>query len=205
MAAVNKVDIKKSIIKSFADFSDVFVDWILDESFGYNEVRVIFDHYLKGSLKTQTTIWRTDDYFTVYGVHDETKIGNLKTKEFLSSIKTKKDLTVFLSRKLDSVLSDRSIRHITIYNTTCDTNIPDLDPALSNSNQMQLLFYTQLMWLNEITLQILRYPISLIFFLLETTFNYGKKEITSASIVLSLSRTSCLNMLGIMLKITTSS
>lgn len=124
MAAVNKVDIKKSIIKSFADFSDVFVDWILDESFGYNEVRVIFDHYLKGSLKTQTTIWRTDDYFTVYGVHDETKIGNLKTKEFLSSIKTKKDLTVFLSKKLASVLSDRSIRHITMYNTTCDTNVP---------------------------------------------------------------------------------
>ena len=62
MAAVNKVDIKKSIIKSFADFSDVFVDWILDESFWYNEVRVIFDRYLKGSLKTQTTIWRTDDY-----------------------------------------------------------------------------------------------------------------------------------------------
>lgn len=26
MAAVNKVDIKKSIIQSFADFSDVFVD-----------------------------------------------------------------------------------------------------------------------------------------------------------------------------------
>ena len=46
MVIVNKVDIKKSKIKSCADFSEVFVDRILDESFGYNEVRVIFDRYV---------------------------------------------------------------------------------------------------------------------------------------------------------------
>ena len=51
MAIVNKIKIKKSSIKSCADFAEVFVDRILDESFGYNEVRVIFDHYVKGSLK----------------------------------------------------------------------------------------------------------------------------------------------------------
>ena len=28
-----------------------------------------------------------------------------------------------------------SIRYVTVYSTTCDTNIPDLDPALSNHKQ----------------------------------------------------------------------
>ena len=107
----------------------------MDESFGYNKLRVIFDRYVKGSLKTQTRIGRTGTYFTVYRVNDETKIDNLQTREFLSSIETKNDLTVFLSKKVASVLSERSIRHVTVYNKTCDTNVPDLYPALRNQNQ----------------------------------------------------------------------
>ena len=47
----------------------------------------------------------------------------------------KYDLTVFLSKKIASTLSERLIRYITMYSTTCDTNIPDLDPGLSNHNQ----------------------------------------------------------------------
>ena len=50
MAIVNKISIKKSKIKSCGDFAEVFADKILNESFGYNEVRVIFDHHVKGSL-----------------------------------------------------------------------------------------------------------------------------------------------------------
>ena len=37
MAVVHKINIKKSKIKSCADFAEVFVDRILDELFGYNE------------------------------------------------------------------------------------------------------------------------------------------------------------------------
>ena len=136
IANVNQINIKKSKIKSCADFAEVFVDRILDESFIYNEVRVIFDSYVKGSLKAQTRIGRTGGYSTVYRVHDdEAKIGNLETKEFLLSIETKNDQTVFLSKKVASPLSEMSIHYITVHSTACDTNIPDLDPALSNHKQ----------------------------------------------------------------------
>ena len=71
-----------------ADFVEVFVDRILDESFRYNEVRVIFDRYIEGSLKAQTMVGRTRGYSTVFQVHDEIKTDNLKTKTFLPSIET---------------------------------------------------------------------------------------------------------------------
>ena len=89
MAIVNKINIRKSKIKSCANLAEVFADRILDESFGYNEVRVIFDRYVKGLLKAQKRIRRTGGYSRVYRVHDETNIDNLETKEFLSSIETK--------------------------------------------------------------------------------------------------------------------
>ena len=72
----------------------MFVDRILDESLGYNEIRVIFDRYVKGSLKVQTRIGRTGVYSTVYQVHDETRIDNLEARKLLSSIETKNDLIV---------------------------------------------------------------------------------------------------------------
>ena len=92
----------------------MFVDRILDESFGCNEVKVLFDRYVKGSLNAQTKIGRTGTYSTVCRVHNETKIVNLETKEFLSSIETKNDLTVFLSKKVASALSEMSIRYVTV-------------------------------------------------------------------------------------------
>lgn len=51
-----------------------------------------------------------------------------ETKEFLSSIETKNE-QVFLT------LSEISIRYVIVYSATCDTNILDLDPALSNHKQ----------------------------------------------------------------------
>ena len=99
MAIVNRISIKKSKIKTCADFAEVFVERILDESFRNDEVRVVFDSYVKKSLKTQTRISRTKGYSTVYWVMDETKIDDLETKSFLSSIETKNDLIKYLSNK----------------------------------------------------------------------------------------------------------
>ena len=96
MAAMNKISITKSKTQMCADFVEVFVDRILDQSFRYNEVRVIFDRYIEGSLKAQTMVGRTRVYSTVFQVHDEIKIDNLKTKTFLPSIETKNDLTVLV-------------------------------------------------------------------------------------------------------------
>ena len=47
MASVNKINIKKCKMKTCADFAKVFVERILDESFGYDEVTVVFDCMLK--------------------------------------------------------------------------------------------------------------------------------------------------------------
>ena len=137
MAIVNKINIKKSKIKTCADFAEVFVERILDESFGNDKVRVVFDRYVKKSLKTQTRISRTKGYSTVYRVMDETKIDDLETKSFLSSIETKNDLTKYLSNKLANVFSERSIRYVNVYGTTCDINIQDLDPNLFDHSQQE--------------------------------------------------------------------
>ena len=112
-AIVNKITSKKSKIKTFADFA--VVERILDESFGYDEVRVVFDRYVQKSLKTQKRISRTKGYSTVYRVMDETKIDDLETKSFLSSIETKNDLTKYLSNKLANVFSERSIRYVSLW------------------------------------------------------------------------------------------
>ena len=83
MAIVNKINIKKSKIKTCADFAELFVERILDESFGNDKVRAVFDRYVKKSLKTQTRISRTKGYSTVYRVMDETKIDDLETAIFI--------------------------------------------------------------------------------------------------------------------------
>ena len=61
---------------------------------------------------------------------DETKIDDLETKPFLSSIKTKNDLTKYFSNKLANVFSERLICYVTVYDTTCHANIQDLDHTL---------------------------------------------------------------------------
>ena len=135
MAISNKINIKKSKIKTCADFAEVFAERILDESFRYDEVRVVFDRYVQKSSKTQKRISRTIGYSTVYRVMDETKIDNLVTKSFLSSIETKNDLTKCLTHKLANAFSERSICYVTVYETTCDTIIQDLDPTLFDHSQ----------------------------------------------------------------------
>lgn len=47
IAVVNKINIKKSKTETCADFTEVFVGRILDESFRYNEVRVILTIMLR--------------------------------------------------------------------------------------------------------------------------------------------------------------
>ena len=133
---------KKGVLRNFAKFTGKHLSQspffnkvaaLTREFFGYNEIRVIFDRYIKKLVKTQTRIGKTGAYSTVYRVHDKIKTGYLETKEFLSSIETKNDLTVFLNNKVASASSERSIRCVTVYSTACDINIPDVDPALSQS------------------------------------------------------------------------
>ena len=72
---------------------------------------------------------------TVYRIHDETKINDIQ-KVFLSSIETKQELTVYLSKKIATVLSERRTQYVTVFGSTCDTNT-DLDPLLADHTQKE--------------------------------------------------------------------
>ena len=51
------------------------------------------------------------------------------TKQFLSAIKTKNELTEYLSSKVQMQLD---IEYVIVYGMTCIKNISDLDPELKN-------------------------------------------------------------------------
>ena len=67
----------------------------------YEEVHLVFDRYdLPNSLKTATRERRTGSKTPIaYHVTDTTSIGNLTGRQFLSSTKTKDELTVYLAEK----------------------------------------------------------------------------------------------------------
>ena len=104
MAFVN--DIQKCQIKNCSDFAKCVRNIIKAERKGYNEARIIFDRCDQKSLKANTRANRTAGLSAVrYKVSDSTKIEHLKTKEFLSAIKTKIELTEYLSKKLNDALT----------------------------------------------------------------------------------------------------
>ena len=110
MAIVNSISIESSkFIKTCQDFTNVFSNQIIDESQRFSEIRVIFDLYLDISLKAKTKNDRTNSTQIQYKIDDSTIIKHLKTSEFLSHIKTKQDMTVYLSKKLETALTKTNI------------------------------------------------------------------------------------------------
>ena len=110
MAIVNSISIESSkFIKTCQDFTNVFSNQIIDESQRFSEIRVIFDLYLDISLKAKTKNDRTNCTQIQYKIDDSTIIKQLKTSEFLSHIKTKQDMTVYLSKKLETALTKTNI------------------------------------------------------------------------------------------------
>ena len=95
-------------------------------------MRIVFDRYQKNSFKGSTRATRTKGYSAVHKkVFDATKIHHLKTKDLLSSINTKKELTQYLSLKLSqNFVKDYAV----VLDKTALTNIADLDNNLRNYN-----------------------------------------------------------------------
>ena len=62
-------------------------------------------------------------------MEDDTFISNLKTKEFLSSAKTK-ELTIYLSEKLIRELLHQNKQFVVVYDNKCETNISNFDNNL---------------------------------------------------------------------------
>lgn len=67
----------------------------------YDEVRLVFDRYMKTSLKEQMRTKRTKGKSTYYHVKDITLIQNISLKDFLADIWTKAELTEYLADKIE--------------------------------------------------------------------------------------------------------
>ena len=134
MAIINLISIENSKnIKTFEEFANLFTNQIIDESQRLSEIRVIFDLYLDISLKSETRTDRTNNT-QIQCKADITIIKHLKTSEFLSHIKTKQDLTVYLRQKLKTALTKTSISYVISYKNKCLTNLRDFGYDLQRHN-----------------------------------------------------------------------
>ena len=93
-------------------------------------MQLVFDRYMKNSLKSRTRQHRTSGNEIRYRISDNTNIKNISLKQFLSHIETKQDLTIYLTKKTMETLSSMSIRYVVTYDTKMETNIPNFNEAL---------------------------------------------------------------------------
>ena len=129
----NKININKSLnIKLCKDHEDIYVDKMLFEATGFNEIHVIFDRYISTSLKAKTRDFRNSGIQVRYKVEDDTVISNLSTGQFLSHIGTKHELTIYLSKKLISAFTHAKLKFTVVYDTVCESNILDIDDTFKN-------------------------------------------------------------------------
>ena len=129
-SVVNKVDIKKMKLKSCSEFTSAFVQKVEKEVQRFDKVCVIFDRNTEESLKSGTRTGRTRGETVCYKISDDTGIEHLTTKQFLSDIKTKQDLTKYLTMKLYDVF--QNVTFAVSYEFTCIYNISDIDARLKD-------------------------------------------------------------------------
>ena len=85
-------------------------------------------------MKSKTRNDRTNSTQIQYKVDDSTIIKYLKTSEFLSHIKTKQDINVHLTKKLETALTKTNISYVICYKNKCLTNVMDFDYGLQGNN-----------------------------------------------------------------------
>ena len=133
MAIVNQINIKVESLENCDEFVAKFCEIINFQGRGFDEVRIIFDHYDGKSLKSNT---RADRNIGAVSLHckvtDITRIRHLETKQFLASVATKKEFTIYLSRRLADYLNKE---FVIAFERTCVTSIPDLDSDLKENGQ----------------------------------------------------------------------
>ena len=122
MCIVNMVPKTPNLLKA-VHFANKFVDIVAGMGSAYDELRVVFDQYIPGSLKETTRDKRILKVTPIrYHVNDDTDIKNLKT--FLSHIETKAELTKYLSDKPMTYYKDRGQKLIVMHHTTIEANVP---------------------------------------------------------------------------------
>ena len=69
---------------------------------------------------------------------DSRIIKHLKTSEFLSHVNTKQDMTVYLSKKLETTLTKTKITYVISYKNKCLTNVMDFNYSLQGPNHEEV-------------------------------------------------------------------
>ena len=83
MAIVNRI--KKDVqITTYKDLAETFTRLLHHESEGYDQVRLIFDHYQENSIKDQTRNKRTQGNQTRYKITNDTNPHGVTMKKLLS-------------------------------------------------------------------------------------------------------------------------
>lgn len=88
-------------IRTCAQWADHFTATLDSKTKDYDEIHIVFDRYnLTSSLKESTRERRQGGKPpTTYHVKDNTPVGKVSVKQFLSSNSTKDELTVYLAEK----------------------------------------------------------------------------------------------------------
>ena len=104
---------------------EAFVTRISRMSDNYDEVRVLFDRYVKDSLKAKTRAKRaTSSVPCSYEVHDEMSISTIPLKDLLSSSETKSRLSELLAHALLGHFAGFCKQVVVAYSTVVDVNSP---------------------------------------------------------------------------------
>ena len=98
MALVKTVK-KTDTMKTCKDFAEVFVQRLVHLSMSYDEIRLLFDRYVQGSLKHKMRAKRTGGNEVQYHVDDTINLAKIPLKQFLSHIQIKSELTDYLADK----------------------------------------------------------------------------------------------------------
>ena len=101
----------------FKDFADRFVDRLARISSGFQQVRLVFDRYVKDSLKSRTRHKRT------LGNENRYQMSDVTFKQFLSHIDTKQDLTNYLTKYAKDHLHNRGKKYVVTHDLTSESNI----------------------------------------------------------------------------------
>jgi len=150
---------KPSWIKTCAQWADHFTAILDSKCSDYDEVHLVFDHYdLRTSLKEFTHERRQGGKPVItYHVADNTPVGKVSAKQFLSSTTTKDELTVYLAKKVlhhfqgkstvfivtarqDVLLNNIDVQHLYSSQKEADTRIilHSLDAARRGATELYI-------------------------------------------------------------------
>lgn len=120
---------KTPTMKKICHLKTAFVKRISYLMRGYSEGRVLFDRYLKVSLKDKTRAKRAQNTSAIeFVIHDEMNIAKVPLRELLSSSKSKAQLTVLLAKALLESFKDSEQKLVVSFSDQVRSNRQNLLP-----------------------------------------------------------------------------